>query len=167
MWSEESQQTRMELARAWLLELVQVDDQVLDFGCGTARFAEFMPAVATYFGWDWSPAMRERAQHDHREVTILDTDPLEGPPYDHVVALGTFNLQHNWSKLETLDTLVELWALARRSLIVSLYRGQASPDMIRYELDDIVRLFERCGFPALSVTNEHLSNDWMVRLVHM
>ena len=175
MWSEQSQDTRFNMACSWLEELVAPDEIVLDFGCGTGHLADAIVACGApmshtrYVGYDWSPAMRARARADQPSTrwprfSILET-VLVDDVFDHVVCLGPFNLSDKWTRGDTLDALATLWAVTRRSMIVSLYRGQEKTGMISYGLEDAKRIIERLGYPRFTFTTEHLGNDMMLRFL--
>lgn len=164
MWSQQSQRRRFELVVEWLQ--AEPGERLLDFGCGTGALADHLDPELLLFAWDWSPAMRLRARREHPQVFVLDDTPFaatEPRPYDHVVAIGPFNLSRNWSKRDTNAEVRRLWSLTRKTLTLSLYRGVMKPGMLSYEHTDIVRLHEDLGYPLLRLTNEHLPNDWMVR----
>ena len=117
MWSKAGQEARFE---AVLRRLQLRDGQtLLDYGCGTGRFQEWLPDGIHYYGHDWSRVMRERARTSG--ATILRR--LDELTFDHVVVIGTFNLAHSWSKERTWAELEKLWKRARRSMVVCLYRG--------------------------------------------
>lgn len=118
MWSKEGQEARFEaVARRLRLREGQT---VLDYGCGTGRFREWLPAGVHYYGYDWSKVMRERARASG--ATILRR--LDQLRFDHVVAIGTFNLADSWSKDKTGEELLDLWMRhTDKSLTVCLYRG--------------------------------------------
>lgn len=162
LWSKHSQDVRFHAVRSLLK--VRMDDVVLDFGCGTGAFMDFLPDApmsCAYFGYDWSAEMRARAREEHPGAVIigeLDEDLV----FDHVVCIGTFNLRDGWSKEATWDKLEELWAMhTRSSLIVSLYRerGATPASMIGYSPTDVAGFAERLGASSFVLRADHLPND--------
>lgn len=119
MWSEQGQTTRF-IAVLRHLQL-RDGDGLLDYGCGTGRLCEFLPRTVDYFGFDWADGMRERARVDHPRAAVLDEMPAF--PFDHVVAVGPFNLAHDWSAEKSYAVIRDLWAHTLHTLVVSLYRG--------------------------------------------
>lgn len=161
-WSRHSQDVRFHVVRSLLK--ISAGDGVLDFGCGTGAFIDYLPSSTTYFGLDWSPEMRARARAEHpRAITLgeLDDDLV----FDHVVCIGAFNLSDNWSKEKTWETLEELWTMHTRcSLVVSLYRAidQTPSTMLAYTAADLAELLERLGSPSFVLRGDHLSNDLVI-----
>ena len=115
-WSERGQTERFRAVRK-ALDLV-AGDSILDLGCGTGRFIEFLPDFVSYTGWDSSPAMRERARREYPQARFLSRP--SGERYDHIVCIGTFNLTPEPIALAIIYGLIEV---ARRSVIASLYCG--------------------------------------------
>lgn len=111
-------------------------EELLDFGCGTGELARFLPANVAYYAYDWAPELRDRARADHPRAIVLDELPA-GETFDHVVAIGPFNLADGWSVDQTRLTIEDLWRRTERTLLVSLLRPRAdtasSPDVLRYE----------------------------------
>jgi len=131
-WSREGQAVRFHSVRHYLPLL---DGQsLLDFGCGTGMFAEGLPEGIEYHGVDWSPAMLKRARKDHPNGTF--TDVLPDRRFDHVIAVGAFNLAQGWSVIQTRGIIGELWACCQHTLIVSLYRGD-DPTCISYWPEEV------------------------------
>lgn len=162
MWSKQSQDVRFRTVRSLLK--ISPGESVLDFGCGTGAFIDYLPAATDYYGYDWSPEMRARAREEHPRATILED--LGEELFDHVVAIGPFNLRANWSKEETLQTLIDLWALNTDiTLVVSLYAGQPSGTMLSYSLEDAVEIVNALGpsSPRATLLSDHLPNDIIIR----
>jgi SAM-dependent methyltransferase len=158
MWSRKGQEARFKAVRSALR--LDPGDSLLDYGCGTGRLRRWLDPVE-YYGYDWSPAMRERARLDQAEWpgTILD----ELPPgrFDHVVCVGTFNLADGWSKDETGMTLLDLWMKhVGKSLVVCLYRGE-DPACLRYLPVEAAMWAQRlCKRWAIDAS--YLENDFML-----
>lgn len=126
LWSKMGQVKRFKAIRRNVS--MESGETVLDFGCGTGELRNEL-FRRYYFGYDWSPAMRERARRIPGG-TILDE--LGDRRFDHVVCVGTFNLADQWSKDETGMTMLDLWMRhTDKSLAVSLYRG-LDPDCLSY-----------------------------------
>lgn len=134
-------------------------DTVLDFGCGTGRLCEFIPERVQYVGFDWSADLRRRAALEHPRARIVDV--LSDTIYDHVVAVGPFNLG---TKQETWERMAELWgAHTRRSLVVSLYRGD-DPLNIVYEPEELCQFARRMGCKWFTVDTTYLANDVLIAM---
>lgn len=154
LWSEHGQTQRFLAARR-ALDLM-TGDRVLDFGCGTARFCEFLPRDVSYFGLDSSSEMRERARREHPRAIVID-ELTEIDAFSHVVAIGPFNLPDGWSYEQTWETLEALFSIAEQSLIVSLYRGK-DPSCLSYDVDDLAR-FASTLSSTFVVDASYLPND--------
>jgi SAM-dependent methyltransferase len=160
MWSE-SGQTQRFLAVLSHLNLRE-GDSVLDFGSGTGRFCEFLPRSVDYFAHDWAPGMLERVAREHERATVLEQ--LPDSLFDHVVAIGPFNLRANWSMEQTWERLSQLWNLhTRRTLVVSLYRG-SDMQTLSYSLANVSAFVRRLGCESFAIEATHLPNDLIVEL---
>lgn len=160
MWSEGGQ-TRRFLAVLRHLG-IRDGDTVLDFGCGTGRFCEFLPPAVEYAGYDWAPGMLERMVHEHPRARPLETLPEE--LFDHVVCVGCFNLADGWSKERTFERVAELWSeQTRRSLALSVYRGWDA-SCLRYTPEDLAELARRLGCATFTLDASYLENDALVVL---
>lgn len=116
---------------------IRPSDGILDFGCGLGAFADRIVSCS-YVGYDSAPGMVARARLDHP----LDRFTNEWPAgrFDHVVAVGPFNLPDGWSKQATFHTLRHLWdTTGCRSLIVSLYAGE-DRRCLRYTENELIIL---------------------------
>lgn len=150
-WSERGQTLRF-LAVLEHLQL-RVGDSLLDFGCGTGRLCEFLPHDVTYTGYDTAPGMLDRARHDHATSVFVS----EIPPvlFDHVVAVGPFNLPGS----DAFEAVSELWhESVRRSLVVSLYRG-TDDRCVAYSPDAVADWARRIDARRFVVDGSYLDND--------
>lgn len=133
-WSQEGQERRF---KAVLRHLDLVDgDTLLDFGCGTGYFSEFLPTSVAYYAYDWASGMRERVRSTYDRAWVLDEMQTD-MQFDHVVCIGTFNLAESWSKEQTWDTLEWLWTLTRKSLVACFYRG-SDLACLHYEPEEVL-----------------------------
>lgn len=160
MWSEGGQ-TRRFLAVLEHLRL-RDGDTLLDFGCGTGRFSEFLPHAVSYHGLDWSEEMRDRVALEHPRARVLDS--LPELIFDHVVCIGPFNLADGWSQEQTFAQLADLWnGYTRRALVACLYRGH-DPACIRYEPEDAAEFARRLGCVTFAIDGTYLENDLLLEL---
>lgn len=160
LWSEAGQTQRF-LAVLKHLNLRE-GDSVLDFGCGTGRLCAFLPNWVNYHGLDWSSAMRERVSLEQPRARVLDS--LPETIFDHVVAVGTFNLAGEWTKEHTWEQLADLWnGYIRRSLVVSLYRGHDS-SCLCYEPEDLAEFARRMGCASFAIDATYLENDLILEM---
>ncbi len=82
------------LIDAWLLQRVTKDDEVLDLGCGTGRYADVLaPAVRRVIATDMAPRMLAEAEKKlqrHPNVSVQKADcyhcPFSAESFDVVVA---------------------------------------------------------------------------------
>lgn len=157
MWSEHGQTQRF-LAVLRHLQLRE-GDSLLDFGSGTGRLCEFLPSGIDYFAYDWAPGMIERVR-EHARAQVVE----ELAVYDHVVALGTFNLADSWSIKETFGELSLLYLdHAEKTLAVSLYRGE-DPACLAYGLEEIAAFVRTVGCRRYFVDASYLDNDFLAVL---
>ncbi len=153
MWSERGQTTRF-LAVLAHLEL-RAGDTLLDFGCGTGRLRHFLPDHVSYLGHDTAPGMLARAAREG--ATIVSEIPAE--LFDHVVAIGPFNLADRWSIDDTYRTVARLWAEStRRTLVVSLYRGTDAA-CLTYDPVQLAAWARSLGARRFAIDATRLEND--------
>lgn len=132
LWSANGQHARFSAVLGALDP--QPEESLLDFGCGTGGFCEWLRGGIDYVGYDWSFGMIARAIGSHPGSRFVVTEP-QGP-FDLVACIGPFNLPDNWSKQQTWDTLTRLWARAGRALAVNLYCGD-DVRCLRYDSTEI------------------------------
>lgn len=156
-WSRDGQAARHETVRARLD--LQHSETVLDWGCGTGEFADQLPGWINYTGYDSCEAMVRRAhlKRPHRRFTA---DGINGT-FDHVVAIGPFNLAFEWSHEQTWQAIDDLWEQARKTLIVSLLRGVDHEDHLAYHHDDLVE-FAGKRTRMWAVDGAYLPNDLLL-----
>jgi hypothetical protein len=158
MWSPMGQQLRFQAVLRHL-EL-EPGDTLLDYGGGHGALCALLPPHVGYWGYDWSEAMVAacgRNQPRAEAVTELP-DML----FDHVVAVGTFNLADGWWKQRTWDTLAELWAEnVRRTLAVALYRG-TDPTCLTYSALDAYAFATGMGCASYVIAADYLPNDLLL-----
>jgi len=160
LWSEGGQ-TRRFLAVLRHLELRE-DDTLLDFGCGSGRFCEFLPPAVLYHGYDWAPGMLDRMVHEHPRARPLESLPND--LFDFVVAIGPFNLADGWTKERTWERVSELWTEhTRQALALSVYRGHDAT-CLRYAPEDLIELARRLGCSTFTLDASYLENDVLVVL---
>jgi SAM-dependent methyltransferase len=160
MWSEGGQ-TRRFLAVLRQLAF-RPGDTLLDFGCGTGRFCEFLPSDVDYAGYDWAPGMVERMVSEHPRARPLEALPDE--LFDFVVAIGCFNLADGWTKERTWERVSELWTEhTRQALALSVYRGHDS-NCLRYTPEDLAELARRLGCATFTLDASYMENDALVVL---
>lgn len=155
LYSERSQ-TQRYLAALRHLKL-SPGQTLLDYGCGVGRFSEFLHGWLSYYGYDWAPEMLDRLEREHPNAKAV-RDGLTR--HDHITILGPFNLEHGWSLEMTIDTVGLLWSLARRSLVLSVYRGSAEGHL-HYTGEWLAKL-GRSLSPWWLVDGSYLANDLML-----
>lgn len=140
---------------------------LLDFGCGTGRLAEFVPASVEYLGYDWSLALTLRAAREHSTRPFTSDRPIGR--FDHVVAIGPFNLADGHSREQTFETIAELWAQTRRTLVVSLLRQPTppkpdDPSVLRYDPVAVACWALELGVARWELDCGYLDNDMLLVL---
>lgn len=158
MWSEPGQTQRF-LAVLAHLEL-RAGDSLLDFGCGAGRFRAFVPREVGYFAHDTAAGMLARAA-GLDGVTALGE--LPDALFDHVVAVGPFNLRDGWSVERTFVAVADLWGRTRRTLAVSLYRGD-DPACLMYDPTTAAVWAKSLGVRRFTVDASYLDNDVLLVL---
>lgn len=158
LWSERGQTRRF---RAVLSHLnVREGDSLLDYGCGTGRLSAFLPDGVEYHAYDWAEGMLERVGRDHPDAHTHES--LPDLMFDHVVAVGPFNLEDGWSKQDTLDRIGDLWTgYVRRSLAVSLFRGR-SDGHLSYTPQDLAGFAHTLGLRRYVIDGSYADNDLLL-----
>lgn len=156
LWSKEGQEARFNSARFWL---PSTPGTLLDYGCGTGRFSEWVPNWH-YTGADTSTEMLRRAAAEHDE-RFLHVDLLEYERFDAVVALGVWNLaETNW-RGSALAAMAKLWRdRTRKVLIVSVLRRRAY-ECIWHDPGELARFAEKLTSKYL-IDCSYLYNDAML-----
>ena len=155
-WSEASQKARF--AAVLAATKPQPGERLLDVGCGTGAFCEWLPASVAYTGFDTAPGMIHRAAKDHPGRVFQSWQPTQ--TFDVTVVIGPFNLPDGWSKEATWHTLRHLWDRTTRVLAVSLYAGD-DEQCLRYTEADCAGLL---GESYRSSVTRWRSNDLLVVL---
>lgn len=141
---------------------IRAGDTVFDFGAGPGEFYWRLPPVpGEYHAFDWAEGMQERIRRDIPAAKVHRLWPERR--FDHVVAIGPFNLRDRWSKEETWRKVDQLWAITTRTLVVSLYTGGADDRCISY-------LPSECAAKAVALTvngglwtvEKHRANDLLL-----
>lgn len=158
-WSRAGQEDRFR-AVASHLDL-KYGDTLLDFGAGTGRLCQWFPGgmmgpTVEYHAYDWSAGMRDRCRRDHPHAIVHETIPLD-ETFDHVVAVGTFNLPGSSAH----DHLAKLWGYTRKTLVVSLYRGD-DERCLRYEPAELLAWVEELGAVRWTIDASYLDNDLLL-----
>jgi ubiquinone/menaquinone biosynthesis C-methylase UbiE len=139
LWSRRGQEARFD-AVVRHLDL-QPGDSLLDFGCGTGRFVDWLPAGVSYLGYDTSRGMVERARREYPGWEFTTEFPDRS--FTHVCAIGIWNLASWEDAKRDIDRLL---LVAGRKLVASVHRNLASPDEIE----------EQYGVTPFT---DHLPND--------
>lgn len=157
LWSKQGQEARFNRASFWL---PHTQGTLLDYGCGTGRFSEWVKNY-DYTGTDSSPEMVRRAGGEHPYKRFVHVDLLGVERYDAVVALGVWNLaETNW-RWGALAAIQKLWCeRTNKVLIVSLLRRRAE-DCIWHDPGEVARFAEKLT-DAYVVDCSYLRNDLMV-----
>lgn len=118
-WSEASQKARF--AEVLAAVKPRPGERLLDVGCGTGEFSEWLPAAVTYVGFDTAPGMIHRAAREHPGRVFQSWEPSQS--FDVTVVIGAFNLPVAGGKEAVFHVLRHRWERTRRAMAVSLYAG--------------------------------------------
>lgn len=160
LWSERGQMLRLAVVAREINQRATGGERVLDYGCGTGRLVDLLDDSLDYVGYDWAPGMRDRARRHRPGHLFVDVAPAA--TFDHVAVVGAFNLADGWSKAETWATLERLWAQTRKTLAVSLYRGNDTR-CIRYLPSEIAQ-FANAKADSWALDYGYLPNDMLMVL---
>lgn len=152
-WTQKGQEERFDAVAMHL----PTHGSVLDFGCGTGAFSDWCFPTVDYYGFDWAPAMLNRARREHPDRVFLDS--IDGLDFDAVVAIGPFNLPG--SATRTKIDLQRLWKHTRALLVVSLYRG-SDGRCLSYTLGDVAEIVDMCGCDDYVVDGSYRRNDLLL-----
>ena len=140
-------------------------DTVLDFGSGAGRLAAWMPYGVEYYAHDWAPALLDRAVREQPNAVRVDEIP--DMLFDHVVAVGPFNLSDGWSRPRTWETLAELFMeRTRKTLVVSLLRWRRglAAGVLGYDNAELLRFATDMGVTRFAIDATYLDNDILLAL---
>lgn len=143
-------------------------DSILDFGCGSGRLVDFLPANVTYYAYDWSERFRDRVRSERPAACVLDEFSREAR-IGSAVAIGPFNLSDQWSKERTRVTIEQLWRLTLRTVAVSLLRqplepGPDDPSVLRYDPAVVAEWAVEMGASRYAIDCSYLDNDMLLVL---
>lgn len=133
-------------------------ERVLDFGCGTGGFSDWLPMDTGYVGYDTAPGMVARAAREHPDRVFQTWMPTG--MFDVTVAVGPFNLPGPGGKTGVLHTLRYLWERTTRVLVATLYAGR-DVNCERFTETDVRPLL---GEAYLSSVKRWRDNDLLLRL---
>ena len=122
---------------------------VLDVGCGDGILVDYVRqfGVASYEGWDCTPAMVEAARRREPKWTFVVQDFMYASDtktgvYDYVIASGVFG-ERSWEYM--LTAIDVLWALARRAVAFNFLTTWGDCDAAPGEFQaDPVRVLRAC-----------------------
>lgn len=161
LWSQRGQITRMDRA-AHYLDLTP-GDNLLDFGCGTGFYTNWIPQGANYVGVDSSMAMVERATREHPGYAFMDSRFMRMQPldYTHILVMGTLNMESDFTMQRAINKLQELWDLEPKVLVASLYHGT---DERNLQFDPSFLATMADGIASQWIVDHYLPNDLMLVL---
>lgn len=146
---------RLKIRYDVLADIADLDGtHVLDFGCGTALFADFLNERGVdceYEGWDISKDMLEvagkhRPDATFRQIDILKEDTSQyQDAFDYVVVCGVFHIRAEGTRDAherwIHETLRELWPLCTKGLAVNFMTEHVDwrdEELYYCEIDDLV-----------------------------
>lgn len=138
-------------------------DTLLDFGCGTGFYTNWIPKGTNYVGVDSSMAMVERAGREHPGYTFMDSRFMRMQPldYTHILVLGTLNLASDFTMQRAINKLQELWDLEPQVLVASLYHGN---DERTLQFDPAFLATMADGIASRWTLDHYLANDLILVL---
>jgi SAM-dependent methyltransferase len=157
--SPESHERRL---RSVLRLPIKAGDTLLEFGCGTGRLADFVPAGVRYQGVDWSAevitqARRRRPHNAFRCGSVSDLDP-----HDWVVASGPFNYARGWSKSQTAKAVAAMWGVSTRGIALNALCIPAD-GRLHYRGEELVSFLAAYDWSHLELDRSYLPNDICLR----
>jgi SAM-dependent methyltransferase len=157
--SAESHERRL---RAILRLPVLPGDTVLEFGCGTGRLADLLPAGVEYAGLDWSAevislARQRRPAREFRRGSVADLTPAAW-----VVASGPFNYARGWSREQTARAVRAMWAASERGIALTVLHRPAD-GRLHYDEGELTGFLTGCDWDRLELDRSYLPNDLCLR----
>lgn len=135
---------------------------VLDFGCGTARLADLLPAGARYEGVDWSQQVVNVARQRRPGVAVRVGTADDLVACDWIVASGPFNYSTGWSREATKATIERMAQFARIGIALTTLRSPGE-GRLHYSEMELLAYLETFGWTHLEFDRSYLPNDVCVR----
>jgi SAM-dependent methyltransferase len=159
--SEASHELRLQA----LLKLpLHVGDEVLDFGCGTGRLADFIPSGIGYVGLDWSATVIDEAHRRRPSRRFRVGSVADVVPSDWLIAQGPFNYAKGWSKEQTAEAVACMWRAARKGIGLTVLRS-GSDDRLAYTPEELLDYLPDDDWTHAEFDRSYLPNDMCFRVI--
>lgn len=148
--------------------------RVADLGCGYGALFEFLdPRVASYHGYDLSPAMVAEARRrvpDPRAVFVVGD--AVGEDVDYGFASGTFNVRLGAAPAEwdayVRAALSDLWSRCERGMAFNLmttYVDWRSDDLFYADPADYLAFCQRELSPRVTLQHDYGLYEWTMTVL--
>jgi cyclopropane fatty-acyl-phospholipid synthase-like methyltransferase len=141
LWqSEDSQYGRFVLAGNYISK----DASVFDVGCGQGDFGKYLNSrkiTSNYEGIDISQEMVNRAKINYSQANYIkdDYENHTGKIYDHVVAIGSFNLKNDKNQYDYIESnLDRAFNQCKKNVILTL---TSNPAQLIIEPEELVFMY--------------------------
>ncbi len=119
-WSKASQKIRFKV----MVEAIKdrnLDDSILDVGCGYGDLSQYTEWASHYHGIDLNQHMIEEAsrRYPSLEFSIANLEELERT-YDWVLASGPFNLKAEDNQKIIQEAIQDMWKLCKKGVVFNI-----------------------------------------------
>lgn len=137
---------------------ILANDRVLDFGCGTGRLSDLLPAGVKYSGLDWSEAIVREARKRRPGVEFSVGDGSEMYPAEWLVSSGVFNVSDGWSKELTASMIDRMCRMSSRGIGVTV-RCRPEKGRLHYTPQEMLEYIAGYRWANVHVDNVYLEHD--------
>lgn len=166
-YSSKESQTRRFASLARITNLT--GKRVLDFGCGTAAFAQYLTAIQqkprVYRGVDIVPAFFDVARESYPQGVFSHPDDLGDERFDVALVSGVFNNRRRGNQVFWKDTVASLFERCDVGVAFNLmttYVDYRDPGLFYEDPEAVFRYLKRNVTPFVTLLHDYLPKEGVI-----